>query len=220
MLYCRPYLCTGSTLTAVVIEDGLFIHWAWVGDSRVILCRNGVAKRLTFDHSLDLHGSYHNPIRDSELKRIEEQGGVVREESNGEYRIYCNNLNINMTRALGDVAMKDYGIISEPCSMKDLPIGDHDYARITRIDHTSDAFLTIITDGISGPMSISQISKNINSRSSARESAKHLVDTALHLGSDDNCTAIVVPLGAWGKFREPSSSVSYTRNFIGRFSRY
>ena len=48
----------------------------------------------------------------------------------------------------------------------------------------------------------------------------HLVETALAMGSEDNCTAIIVPLGAWGKFHSPSNPVKFTRNFIGSPSRY
>ena len=127
---------------------------------------------------------------------------------------------MNMTRALGDILMKPYGIISEPSCMSDLPMGDRDYARISRVDHNSDAFLAIITDGISGPISLKDITRYINSRETAQDSARHLVESALHLGSNDNCTAIVVPLGAWGKYRAPSSTIRYTRNFIGSSNRY
>lgn len=79
--------------------------------------------------------------------------------------------------------------------------------------------MTIITDGVSGPMPVNEIVALINSRNTAHDSARHLVDTALLLGSDDNCTAIVIPLGAWGKYKDPSSSVNYNRNFIGSFNR-
>jgi len=215
----RDYHKSGSTVTAVVIEDGLFIHWAWVGDSRAILCRNGVAKRLTFDHGLEHR---FNPIRESEITRIEKAGGIVR-SLNDQHRIHARiddkELSINMTRSLGDIRMKKFGVISEPSSMTELPLGDPDYARITRINHSTDALLTIITDGVSGPMPVNEIVALINSRNTAHDSARHLVDTALLLGSDDNCTAIVIPLGAWGKYKDPSSSVNYNRNFIGSFNR-
>jgi len=124
-----------------------------------------------------------------------------------------------MTRALGNISRKPYGIISQPSTMADLPTANRDFARITRISHNQDAFIAIISDGISGPMSLKEITSEINSCKTAKDSAKHLVDRALLLGSDDNCTAIVVPLGAWGKYREPSSSMKLNRNFIGSFNR-
>ena len=48
-----------------------------------------------------------------------------------------------MTRSLGDLRMKKFGVISEPSSMTDLPLGDPDYARITRINHSTDAFFRV-----------------------------------------------------------------------------
>ena len=97
---------TGSTITALVIEDGLFVNWAWVGDSRALLCRNGFGKRLTFDHSLDYN---FNPIREAEVERIEKAGGEIHETQN-DYRIHGGDLSINMTRAVGDIRMKPYGL--------------------------------------------------------------------------------------------------------------
>merc|ERR1712037_233433 len=208
---------SGSTCMAVVIEDGYVMTWAWVGDSRAILCRNGVAKRLTFDHSLEMK---NNPLRQTEFDRIIAAGAEVT-ESDGEYRVHVpDHGSINMTRAIGDVQLKKYGITAEPCSFEELPIGDPDYARITTVNHNCDAFLVLLSDGVSGPLSVSEIISQILSRDQAVESARHLVETALHMGSTDNCTAIVVPLGAWGKYREPSSNVRYLRNFIGSYNRY
>ena len=48
--------------------------------------------------------------------------------------------------------------------------------------------------------------------------ARHLVDTALLGGSQDNCTAIVIPLGAWGKYKSPAKKVRHL--FIGSSGRY
>jgi serine/threonine protein phosphatase PrpC len=58
--------------------------------------------------------------------------------------------------------------------MGDLPTGNPDYARITKIDHNKDAFVAIFTDGINGSISMAEITQHINSRSKARDSAKHL----------------------------------------------
>ena len=110
----------------MVIEDGYCVYYCWVGDSRAILCRNGVPKRLTFEHSLD---KKDNPLLENEIKRISDAGGEINVENNGltRYltlsitfrksiilRIYCDNKSINMTRAIGDIELKKFGIISEP----------------------------------------------------------------------------------------------------------
>ena len=34
----------------------------------------------------------------------------------------------------------------------------------------------------------------------AHEAARLLIDQALMYGATDNCTALIVPFGAWGKF--------------------
>lgn len=213
----RNFMRSGSTCTAVVIEDGYLINWAWVGDSRAMLCRNGVPKRLTFDHSLEMK---NNPLRESELDRIIKTGAEVT-ENDGAYRIHMPDFgSINMTRSIGNVQMKQYGISAEPSSVEDIPHGNPDYARITTVNHSCDAFLVLMSDGVSGPLTVTEIISQILSRDLATDSARHLVETALHMGSTDNCTAIVIPLGAWGKYREPSSNVRYVRNFIGSYNRY
>ena len=74
------------------------------------MCRNGVAKRLTFDHSLD---TKNNPLLKEEMNRIKESGGEIY-ENNGIIRINAGDKSINMTRALGDIAIKQYGISAEP----------------------------------------------------------------------------------------------------------
>ena len=85
------------------------VYYCWVGDSRAILCRNGVAKRLTFEHSLEAE----NPLLSNEIERIESYGGEV-VENNGIKRVYAGDKTINMTRALGDIELKAFGISSEP----------------------------------------------------------------------------------------------------------
>jgi len=209
------YFKSGTTATVMVIEDGYCVYYCWVGDSRAILCRNGVPKRLTFEHSLD---KKDNPLLENEIKRISDAGGEINVENNGLTRIYCDNKSINMTRAIGDIELKKFGIISEPSTCEDLPIGDPKYSRLTRINHNNDSFICIVTDGVSGPLTAKEIVENVHSKSNAKKGARHLVDTALLGGSQDNCTAIVIPLGAWGKYKSPAKKVRHL--FIGSSGRY
>ena len=74
------YFKSGTTATVMVIEDGYCVYYCWVGDSRAILCRNGVPKRLTFEHSLD---KKDNPLLENEIKRISNAGGEINVENNG-----------------------------------------------------------------------------------------------------------------------------------------
>ncbi len=66
------------------------------GDARAVLCRNGKAERLSYDHKGNDEG---------ETKRIIDAGGFV----------VLNRVNgiLAVTRSLGDHAMKDY-VIGEP----------------------------------------------------------------------------------------------------------
>jgi len=209
------FTSSGTTATVVLIEDGYLVYYCWVGDSRAILCRNGVAKRLTFEHSLEAE----NPLLAQEVERIESMGGVVM-ENNGIKRVYAGEKTINMTRALGDLKLKEFGISPEPSSSEELPKGDPAYARLSRINHNNDSFIVLITDGISGPLTAKEVVDTIHSKPNARQGARHLVDTALHLGSQDNCTAVVIPLGAWGKYKSPAHPRAHIRHFLANQGRY
>jgi protein phosphatase 1G len=85
-------LVTNAGATAVVLHVDLqkrLITVANAGDSRAVLCKGTTAVALTVDHKPDLP---------SELARIQAAGGMV---FNGRV-----NGNINLTRAIGDLAYK------------------------------------------------------------------------------------------------------------------
>jgi len=75
------------------------LYTANAGDARAVLCRNGKAERLSYDHKGSDEG---------ETKRIIDAGGFV----------VLNRVNgiLAVTRSLGDHAMKDY-VIGEPYLM-------------------------------------------------------------------------------------------------------
>lgn len=88
----------GSTaVVSVVTPDKIIVSNC--GDSRAVLCRNGVALPLSVDHK---------PDRPDELNRIQEAGGRV---------IYWDGARVlgvlAMSRAIGDNYLKPY-VISEP----------------------------------------------------------------------------------------------------------
>ncbi|KAJ3441667.1 phosphatase 2c [Anaeramoeba flamelloides] len=77
-------------------EEKRVLYTANVGDARGVLCRNGVAQRLSFDHKASVV---------EEQERIINQGGFI-----------TNNRVVGMiaiTRSLGDHSIKEY-IINEP----------------------------------------------------------------------------------------------------------
>lgn len=95
------------------------LYTANVGDARIILCRNGKALRLSYDHK----GSDEN-----EGKRIANAGGLI----------LNNRVNgvLAVTRALGDSYMKDL-------------VTGHPYTTETVVQPNSDEFFIIACDGVS-----------------------------------------------------------------------
>lgn len=96
------------------------LYTANVGDARIILCRQGQALRLSYDHK----GSDEN-----EGKRITNAGGLI----------LNNRVNgvLAVTRALGDTYMKDL-------------VTGHPYTTETVIQPDLDEFAIIACDGVSG----------------------------------------------------------------------
>lgn len=90
-----------------------------MGDARIVLCRNGKALRLSYDHK----GSDEN-----EGKRIAGAGGLI----------LNNRVNgvLAVTRALGDAYMKDL-------------VTGHPYTTETVIQPEMDEFLVLACDGVS-----------------------------------------------------------------------
>ena len=94
------------------------LYTANVGDARIVLCRNGKALRLSYDHK----GSDEN-----EGRRIANAGGMV----------INNRVNgvLAVTRALGDVYMKDL-------------VTGHPYTTETVIQPDADEFIILACDGV------------------------------------------------------------------------
>ena len=97
------------------------LYTANVGDARIVLCRNGKALRLSYDHK----GSDEN-----EGKRITNAGGLI----------LNNRVNgvLAVTRALGDAYMKDL-------------VTGHPYTTETVIQADMDEFLILACDGVRIP---------------------------------------------------------------------
>ena len=95
------------------------LYTANVGDARIVLCRNGKALRLSYDHK----GSDEN-----EGKRISNAGGLI----------LNNRVNgvLAVTRALGDAYIKDL-------------VTGHPYTTETVIQPDIDEFLILACDGVS-----------------------------------------------------------------------
>ena len=81
---------------------------------------------------------------------------------------------------------------------------------IFQVRHGQDAFLVLFTDGLSFVLDDQEIIDIISSCSDPREAASFITDQALQFGSEDNSTGMVIPFGAWGKYRQTMRSIPYS----------
>ncbi|KAL4901641.1 hypothetical protein BDW74DRAFT_187261 [Aspergillus multicolor] len=142
------------------------LYTANVGDARVILCRNGKALRLSYDHK----GSDEN-----EGRRIANAGGLI----------LNNRVNgvLAVTRALGDAYIKDL-------------VTGHPYTTETVIQPDLDEFIILACDGLWDVCSDQEAVELIRNVPDAQEASKILVDHALARFSTDNLSCMVIRLNA------------------------
>ncbi|KAL4782225.1 phosphatase 2C-like domain-containing protein [Aspergillus varians] len=142
------------------------LYTANVGDARVILCRNGKALRLSYDHK----GSDEN-----EGRRIANAGGLI----------LNNRVNgvLAVTRALGDTYIKDL-------------VTGHPYTTETVIQSDLDEFIILACDGLWDVCSDQEAVDLVRNVSDAQEASKLLVDHALARFSTDNLSCMVIRLNS------------------------
>lgn len=140
------------------------LYTANVGDARIILCRQGKALRLSYDHK----GSDEN-----EGKRITNAGGLI----------LNNRVNgvLAVTRALGDTYMKDL-------------VTGHPYTTETVIQPDLDEFIIIACDGLWDVCSDQDAVDLVRNVADPSAAAKLLVDHALSRFSTDNLSCMIVRL--------------------------
>ncbi|BFZ15437.1 hypothetical protein BsWGS_18475 [Bradybaena similaris] len=176
---------TGTTATVCLLRNSTELVVGHVGDSIAILCRDGQPVRLSVDH---------DPEDCEESVRIIQNGGEIIHNSQGVAHV---NGHLAMTRSLGDVELKSFGVIASP------------YLRTIEINHGSDAYLVMSSDGLSHTISDQEIVNIVNSCQTPQEACSRLADQAQHFGSEDNVTVVVIPLGAWGKYQKLATDFSF-----------
>lgn len=162
-----------TAIVAVIVAESVrsitrTLYTANVGDARAVLCRNGKAMRLSFDHQARVP---------EEKRRIKECGGlVINDRVNG---------TLAVTRALGDASMKEF--------ITGRPYTTETHLRLPE----EDAFLILACDGLwdicSDQEACDYIAADIDDPARC---AELLVDFALEQGSTDNLSVIVVKLSA------------------------
>ncbi|ODV92524.1 hypothetical protein CANCADRAFT_87718 [Tortispora caseinolytica NRRL Y-17796] len=138
-----------------------FLYTANVGDARIVLARRGKALRLSHDHK---------PTDPDEISRIDNAGGLI---INGRVQGV-----LAITRALGDLSVKDY-VVSAPFTTE------------TEL-HSDDTMLIIACDGLWDVCTDQQAVDIASKYSNPTEAAKALVEHALSSFSTDNITVIII----------------------------
>ncbi|KAM7252996.1 hypothetical protein ACFE04_025614 [Oxalis oulophora] len=213
----RNKLYAGSTATVVLLADGQILV-ANIGDSKALLCSEKSPSpaeaevtllRLQREHTSngpennemtrDIHlavkqlTSDHHPDRDDERMRVEAFGGFV-QNWGGVPRV---NGELAVSRAIGDIYYKRFGVISTPEVTGWYPLS------------RNDTFLVVASDGLFERMSSQNVcdvlwdaryhdqtldTAGLSSARSSHSFAERLVDIGLEKGSTDNISVVVVPL--------------------------
>ncbi|XP_069107967.1 protein phosphatase Mn(2+)-dependent 1K-like [Argopecten irradians] len=183
---------TGSTATVCLLQHSTELTIGHVGDTRALLCRGGKAIALTQDH---------HPDDVEEKRRIESCGGVITPNSLGTPKV---NGNLSMTRCIGNLPLKKYGVT------------EHPEIHRKKLDHGRDAFLALVSDGVSFVLSDQEVVDITCSCTDPQEAANRVTDQALQFGSEDNTTCVIIPLGAWGKYSTDTGTIRYSfgRTFV------
>ncbi|KAF9666760.1 hypothetical protein SADUNF_Sadunf16G0262200 [Salix dunnii] len=154
----------GSTAVTAILINCQKLVVANVGDSRAVICQNGVAKQLSVDHEPSM-----------ERKDIENRGGFV---SNFPGDVPRVDGQLAVARAFGDKSLKEH-LSSEP-----------DVAMET-IDDDTDCII-LASDGLWKVMSNQEAVDAIKNIKDALSAAKRLTEEALNRRSSDDISCIVV----------------------------
>ncbi|KAJ9634490.1 uncharacterized protein PV06_10618 [Exophiala oligosperma] len=138
------------------------LYTANVGDARIVLCRNGKALRLSYDHK---------GMDENEGRRITKAGGLI----------LNNRVNgvLAVTRALGDSYLKDL-------------VTGHPYTTETVIQPDQDEFLILACDGLWDVCSDQEAVDLVRNVQDPQQASKMLVDHALARFSTDNLSVMIV----------------------------
>ncbi|PRT52546.1 Protein phosphatase 2C 1 [Wickerhamiella sorbophila] len=150
-----------------------------VGDSTIVLCQNGVAKVISYDHNCR-EMLEHNRLA-SETCLMSEDGRII-----GPYG------GLAVTRTLGDLAYKPYA-----CA---IPFVNYGYI------NNEDEFVIIASDGLWDVMTPQDAVAKARNLGTASEMASELVEYAIKKSSRDNITCGVV---LFRPPREDESNVTY-----------
>lgn len=156
----------GSTAVTAILINCEKLVVANVGDSRAVICKNGVAKQLSVDHE---------PSK--ERANIEDRGGFV---SNFPGDVPRVDGQLAVARAFGDKSLKKH-LSSEPDVFSEIVDDDTE-------------FIILASDGIWKVMTNEEAVDCIKHIKDAKSAAKRLAEEALTRRSSDDISCIVVKL--------------------------
>ena len=171
---------TGGTTAVALLLLGELAVVANAGDCRAVLCRGFAAGSKEGGSALEL-SSDHVASDAAERARVEATGGSVVRTADGRLRVggVCE-----VTRALGDAALKRHGVIATPD------------VTATALD-ARDAFIILACDGVWDVMTSQRACAFVSDTVRHVDfGAKRVVMEAFNNDSDDNLSAIVVYLFA------------------------
>ncbi|KFM26426.1 putative protein phosphatase 2C 6 [Auxenochlorella protothecoides] len=174
------HLALVGTTAVVVLIGASMLYVANAGDSRAVLCRDGLALPLTDDHKA---------AREDETARVEAAGGQI---------LFWNGVRVMgllaVSRAIGDHSLRPY-VIAEP--------------EVTIVHrHPADELLVMASDGLWDVMGNQEActlarkcllrarQRGSSRQSAARVAATVLTRAAVDRGSRDNVTVVVVDLSS------------------------
>ena len=181
----------GSTAVVALLINQNYLSVANIGDSKAIVSEQGKPIELSIDH---------NPSNPREVERIEKRGGWIDWDSHFTPLV---NGRLSITRSFGNLSLRSSGIVSKPTI----------HHRVVE----NDSFLMLCSDGISHSITDSEIVSIINQHKNASDACFDLTSTAQQYGSDDDVTAVVVPLNGWAIHSTGGAPVVYSmfRTMVG-----
>lgn len=169
----------------------LVLYSANVGDSRAVLYRKGRPIRLTLDHKGSLQ---------EEKDRVREAGGFIADNRvAGISKKILNSLflsdivflgNLAVTRALGDVDLKDY-VTGRPYTSRIVLKPIEDDLLILACDGLWDVVSDEAAGYYIGPL-LAETDNYLGQKDALTEAANSLIDFALEQGSTDNVSVMLI----------------------------
>jgi len=174
-----------SPATVFFSSKKLALTVAHCGDTRVLLCstKGGDVFPMTENHHADAR------VESIRLRRM--MGSALIADSFGETRWMGALAN---TRGLGDLQYKKFGVTPEP------------EVRTKLLENKDWAYIVCVSDGVSSVVSDDEVVDLARDAADPKQAADRILAFAEEMGSEDNATAIVVPLAGWGKIEGPDKT--------------